>query len=208
MKKRYWIAILCAMLALMLTIAATSADSVTLCFMAALGFKTFLFDTADVQFNGTSPYVIANGSAQTPWFTVKNSADGSLIDPAFYDYEYAENTNVGTASVIVTFKGEYAGTCSGTFEICSPTEIKTQPKAVTVKSGKTVMFTVVAAGVGLKYQWQYSKNGGKTWTKLSGKTSATLSFKAAKKNNGWLYRCVVKNDIGSVNSKGVKLTVK
>ena len=87
-------------------------------------------------------------------------------------------------------------------------KIVVQPKAVSVKSGKTAKFTVVAAGASLKYQWQYSKNSGKTWTKMSGKTKATLSVKASKSNKGYMYRCVVKNTKGSVTSKGAKLTVK
>ena len=87
-------------------------------------------------------------------------------------------------------------------------KIVVQPKAASVKSGKTAKFTVVAAGTGLKYQWYYSKNAGKTWTKMSGKTAATLSVKGSKTNNGYLYRCVVKNTKGSVTSKNAKLTVK
>ncbi len=87
-------------------------------------------------------------------------------------------------------------------------KIVVQPKAVSVKSGKTAKFSVVAAGTGLKYQWYYSKNAGKSWTKMSGKTAATLSVKGSKTNNGYLYRCVVKNTKGSVTSKNAKLTVK
>ena len=43
---------------------------------------------------------------------------------------------------------------------------------------------------------------------MSGKTAATLSVKGSKTNNGYLYRCVVKNTKGSVTSKNAKLTVK
>ena len=86
--------------------------------------------------------------------------------------------------------------------------ILTQPVDAEAASGKTATFKVVAAGVGLKYQWQYSKNAGKTWTNLSGKTSATFSVKVSKSNNGYLYRCVVKNTKGSVNSSAAKLTLK
>ena len=87
-------------------------------------------------------------------------------------------------------------------------KIVVQPKAVSVKPGKTAKFSVVAAGTGLKYQWYYSKNAGKSWTKMSGRTAATLSVKGSKTNNGYLYRCVVKNTKGSVTSKNAKLTVK
>ena len=41
--------------------------------------------------------------------------------------------------------------------------------------------------------------------KVSG---AQLSVKGSKTNNGYLYRCVVKNTKGSVTSKNAKLTVK
>ena len=87
-------------------------------------------------------------------------------------------------------------------------KIVVQPAAASVKSGKTAKFTVVAAGSGLKYQWYYSKNSGNTWTKMSGKTAATLSVKASKSNKGYLYRCIIKNTKGSVTSKSAKLTVK
>ena len=86
--------------------------------------------------------------------------------------------------------------------------VMTQPKAVTVAAGKTAKFTVAAAGVKPTYQWQVSKDGGKKWTNVKDATSTTLSFKTVKKNNGWLYRCVITNEFGSVNSKGVKLTIK
>ena len=87
-------------------------------------------------------------------------------------------------------------------------KIVVQPKSVTVKSGKTATFKVVAAGAGLKYQWYYSKNSGRSWTKWSGKTSASVSVKTTKAKSGFLYRCVVKNSKGSVTSSKAKLTVK
>ena len=62
-------------------------------------------------------------------------------------------------------------------------------------------------GSGKTYQWYYSKNNGSTWTKWSGKTSATLSFNGSEVNNGYLYRCVVKNSYGSVTSSSARLTV-
>ena len=74
----------------------------------------------DVGFKGTTPYVIADGTAKTPRFTVKNSADGSVVDPENYDYEYAENVAAGTGYVLVTFKGDFVGTARGSFKIYLP----------------------------------------------------------------------------------------
>ena len=86
--------------------------------------------------------------------------------------------------------------------------IWSQPKSVTVKKGKTATFTVKAFGAGMKYQWYYSTNKGKTWKKYSGKTSAALKVKGSTKNKGYYYRCIVKNTNGSVTSSKAKLTVK
>ncbi len=97
------------------------------------------WNAEDVSYKGSTPYVIANGSAQEPRFTVKNSADGSVIDPANYDYEYKENTDAGTAYVIVTFKNGYAGACRGWFKIYL------QPTTTT---------TVENVGNGIKLTWK------------------------------------------------------
>ena len=52
--------------------------------------------------------------------------------------------------------------------------ITASPEAATVKAGETAVFTVATSGKVRSYQWQVSKNGGKTWSKLSGKTKDTL----------------------------------
>lgn len=87
-------------------------------------------------------------------------------------------------------------------------KITTHPAAVKVAAGKKVTFKVKATGIGLKYQWYYQKTGTTTWVKMGGKTKATLSFTAKASQNGWKYRCEVKNIAGTVNSKAAKLTVK
>ncbi|MBR0144786.1 MAG: hypothetical protein IJM21_11510 [Clostridia bacterium] len=85
--------------------------------------------------------------------------------------------------------------------------ITTQPAAVTVASGKTATFKVVASGTGLTYQWQYSSDG-KTWkTPSFTSNAATVSMTANAARNGLLFRCVVTNAAGSVTSNAVKLTV-
>ena len=86
--------------------------------------------------------------------------------------------------------------------------ITAQPKAASVKAGKSVAFKVKATGGGLQYQWFVQKKGSSAWTKLSGKTSATLKLTAKKDMNGYKYRCEVKNDCDKVYSKAVKLMVK
>jgi hypothetical protein len=123
---------------------------------------TVEWNAEDVKYKGTTAYVIANGKAQTPRFTVKNSADGSVVDPANYDYEYKENTDAGTGYVIVTFKGHYEGTCSGWFKIYLPATAKT--KVENVSDGIKVSWEPVEGADGYviyRRAWSSTTNG---WT--------------------------------------------
>ena len=97
------------------------------------------WNASDVKFKGTTAYVIANGSAQTPRFTVKNKATGAVIDPKYYNAVYRENVKAGTGYVFVTFKDDYKGTCSASFKIYLPA---------------TTATTVENVGDGIKLTWK------------------------------------------------------
>ncbi len=92
--------------------------------------------------------------------------------------------------------------------VLSKPKITTQPKAASVKAGKKVTFKVKATGNDLKYQWYYQKKGTTKWVKIKNATKASYSFKATKSKNGYKYRCIVSNTLGTVKSKTAKLTVK
>ena len=86
-----------------------------------------------------------------------------------------------------------------------------QPVKKTVTKGKTAKFTVEATGASLKYQWQVSTDGGKTWKNCSSSSAAkaTFSFTAKASHNGNYYRCRIKDSGGNtVYTNKVKLTVK
>jgi len=89
-------------------------------------------------------------------------------------------------------------------------KIAKQPKASSVKAKKTAVFSVKAVGNGVKYQWQYSSDGGKTWKNSSGKGNSSFKLSVVTKKNysGRYYRCRVKTSAGTVYSKKAKLTVK
>ena len=89
----------------------------------------------------------------------------------------------------------------------APPVISAQPKNASAAKGSTASFKVGVQGSGLTYQWQYSKDSGKTWITWSGKTSSSVTVNA-KNNSGWLYRVIVRNVAGSVTSSVAKLTVK
>ena len=89
--------------------------------------------------------------------------------------------------------------------------ITEQPVSKTVTAGKTAKFAVEATGSGLKYQWQCSTDGGKTWKNCTSSkaTSATFTFTGKATHNGNYYRCVVTDSAGNVvYTVKVKLTVK
>ena len=85
--------------------------------------------------------------------------------------------------------------------------ITAQPKSVTASSGAQIVLSVKATGSSLKYQWQYKAASASSWKTWSGKTSSSVIVTASAKNNGCLYRVVVKNTAGSVTSSSARLTV-
>ena len=88
--------------------------------------------------------------------------------------------------------------------------ITSQPVSSEIAEGESVTFTVTASGTTpLTCQWQVDKNDGKGWTDISGATNASYTVSAVTaEQTGWKYRCVVKNDAGSVESNAATLTVK
>lgn len=57
-----------------------------------------------------------NGKAQTPAVIVKDNK-GNVVAGTNYTVQYTDHTNVGQASVTVTFQGSYSGTVTKTFDI-------------------------------------------------------------------------------------------
>ncbi|MBR0040603.1 MAG: hypothetical protein IJP64_04425 [Oscillospiraceae bacterium] len=79
--------------------------------------------------------------------------------------------------------------------------ITRQPDSINTffPGGGTLEFRVKASGTGLTYQWIFSKDGGSTWYKLSGPTSATMSqliIHATADMNHWMLRCLITNAYG------------
>lgn len=84
-----------------------------------------------------------------------------------------------------------------------------QPSATKVKAGNQATFKCGTIGSGIKYQWQYSSDGGKTWKNSSctGNKSAVGKVKTKKSYSGRYYRCKVYTSYGTVYTKKAKLTV-
>ena len=84
-----------------------------------------------------------NGTAKKPEVTVYD-VDGNILNKTNYTVSYKNNTASGAASVIVTFKGNYAGRITATFVI--------YPKAVSIK-------TAQSTAKGVKLTWNRAANG-------------------------------------------------
>jgi hypothetical protein len=91
--------------------------------------------------------------------------------------------------------------------VVKPT-ITAQPVSVTVNAGETATFKVTAKNAS-SYRWYYRVSSSDAWTEVySNGTSATYQLATKEKHNGYQYRCLVKNNAGSVYSAIVTLTVQ
>lgn len=81
------------------------------------------------------------------------------------------------------------------------TNLVSQTGDVHKELNSTAVFKVSATGAKLSYRWICSKDGGETWTTLSTSNSSvttnSLSIKATKSRNGYLYRCRITDAYGN-----------
>ena len=133
--------------------------------------------------NGTNIPDATNSSFTTP---------ATSMDDNGTEYSVEVSNDVGTASSSV-----------GILTVTTKPAITTQPAAQTVIAGQTATFTVEAAGTApLRYQW---KKGG---TNIDGATDSSYTTPATElANSGAEYSVEVSNDVGTVTSEVVILTV-
>ena len=146
------------------------------------GTKTATFQITAKSAEGVTVDAIADqtytGSALKPAVTVKDG-ETTLVSGTDYDAEYTGNTNVGTATVTLTFKGNYTGTKTANFQITAKSAEGVTVEAIesqaytgsaltpelTVKDGATALVS------GTDYDAAYSNN-----TSV-GEATVTLTFK-------------------------------
>jgi len=87
--------------------------------------------------------------------------------------------------------------------------ITTQPASLTIQAGTDAGFTVAASGnPSPTISWERSNDGGTTWTPITGGTSTTCSFIAAKTDNQAQFRALATNSLGTATSNPATLTVQ
>ena len=85
--------------------------------------------------------------------------------------------------------------------------ITIQPKDVTVKAGDLATFSVTATGAS-SYQWYYRTSSNDVWSVVgSSATEPTYTLLTEPYQDGYQFRCLVKNNVGAVYTKTVTLTV-
>lgn len=87
--------------------------------------------------------------------------------------------------------------------------VTTQPEDVTVRRGGTATFTAAATGTPTPtVSWERSDNRGRTWRRVRGATSATLTItRVDGDGNGDLYRARFVNTQGSATTRAARLNV-
>ena len=94
-----------------------------------------------------------------------------------------------------------------TLTVNSKPVITAQPGSLTVSAGAVATFKVTATGA-TSYQWYYRTSSSGTWNIVQNNgTSATYNLTTIASHNGYQFRCLVKNNIGSVYTNTVTLTV-
>jgi hypothetical protein len=126
--------------------------------------------------------------------------------------------DVGEYTITYGYAGDAnltaADTAFGTLDVIptAPPQITANPTNHTVSAGDGVSFTAAATGSPTPtVQWQVSTDGGTTWANITGNTSAqtaTLTFITNLGQNGYKYRAVFTNPLGTATTTVATLTVE
>lgn len=142
----------------------------------------------------SSKYRTYSGKALKPAVVAKNSS-GKTISKKYYTVSYADNKNVGKATVTIKFKGNYSGTVKRTFDIIpSATKIS---KVAVASEGISVSWNKTVCGDG--YEIFRSTNDEEYKKNAIVKTPNITSFtdkRATVNGNKYKYRVVVTGNSG------------
>ena len=101
-----------------------------------------------------------------------------------------------------------ATTANAVLTVTSPPLVTANPTNQTNVAGIPVTFAAAASGTPAPtVQWQFSTNGGATFSNVSSATSTMLTFATTLTQNGNLYRALFTNSSGSATTATALLTV-
>ena len=152
--------------------------------------------------------IVFDGTEGTVYGNVTLQEDITIGEGESLTIGNGASLNTGSYEVIVN-----GGTLDGVDKITGTVKyapaITTQPTSQTVTEGETATFTVEASGTELlSYQWQQSTDNGNSWTNIDSANAAEYATgQTTTSMNGYQYRCMVSNSVGSVESNAATLTV-
>ncbi len=100
---------------------------------------------SNVIITGVNSSYPVTGSEIKPAIHVVNKDNGAVLTADNYDVVYSDNTEVGSASIIITFKGNYVGTVRTSFEIAAVSDT-----FEVVEKGYTGTYDKTAHGITVK----------------------------------------------------------
>ena len=143
------------------------------------------------------PATVSGGGSFSTSFNITGLATGSYPVTYQYSVDATHFNEAGNDSAV------------GTLTVQAVPAIQTSPVSQTVLSGTTVTFSASASGYPVPtVQWQSSTNGN-NYTNIAGATSPTYTISAATvSQNGYRYRAVFTNRVGSATTAAATLTVQ
>lgn len=118
---------------------------------------------SEVLWKGSTPYMIYNGNALKPSFSIKNK-NGNVIDPFCYDVTYSSNVKPGTATATISLLDGKGGTFTKWFKIFLPGT--TQTSVANSENGITISWQPVKDAKGYviyRRAWNLTSSG---WTEF------------------------------------------
>jgi len=146
----------------------------------------------------------ADGAPPPSYQWRKNNVNISGATLANYTILSVQTSDSGRYSVVVSnSRGKDTSSAATLTVIYLPITITAQPQNQSVTEGQVALFSITVTGSNPRYQWQ--RNG----TTLIGATVSSYTTPAVTTaDNNAIFRCVVSNNAGSVNSSWATLTVK
>lgn len=171
--------------------------------------------------DGVTFTVVADGTGALGYQWKKNGVylidDGRISGTASATLaiDNAQGGDAGNYTVLVTNSAGSVMSDVATLTVATQQPvITTQPTNQTVTTGHDATFVAAATGdPAPSHQWQVSTDNGATWTNLaddlvhSGSTTTQLTVNATVAMNGYRYRDVASNSVGTTTSNTLTLTV-
>jgi hypothetical protein len=147
-----------------------------------------------VSTDGGATWNAVPGATSTSYSFTPTLADSGEEYEAVFDNGYGSaTTNPATLTVAVPE---------------SAPQITTEPTSQSVVIGAYATFTAAASGNPVPtVQWQVSTDNGDTWGNVSGGTSTSYAVLGSGADNGYEFRAIFSNSVGSQATNTVRLTV-